>query len=210
MCQSLHPLSWTKRIASLALLLIVVSAGGSGEASAQPHAGAPDDRLFASVGIGLFVPHRQLNDKTGAELDKGFLVGGGLGLELNRFSAIRLSIFRASTEATEKPPSSINGTDFARRFIDVDVLVGRRRRYGAMPYALLGVSRLHSRQDVARDRLTLTSTAVKLGGGFEIRPERSRVAVFGEGAGYIHKTGRKALDRRQVDTVLTAGVRFHF
>lgn len=205
-----HTSSQTKDAVSVAILLIAITVGFSSQVSAQPRAEATDDRLFASLGAGLFAPHRQLNDKTDAEFDKGFLVGGGLGLELNNFSAIRLSLSRARTGARENAPSSLNGTDFSRRFIDVDVLVGRRRQYGAMPYALLGVSRLRSRQDVAQNRLTLTSTAVKLGGGFEFRPDRSPVAVFGEGAAYIHKPGRKELGRRQLDSVWTAGVRLHF
>jgi hypothetical protein len=195
---------------AVALFCASLAATPAAAQSSGSSSGFTGDRVFASIGVGLFKPRRDLNPKTDARLDRAVAIGGGVGLELTDMLAIRASLTRVRTEARERTPSVLNDTRVLRRYLDFDLLIGPRRREGGMPYASIGLSRVRTRQLVSRDPLSVSSNALKIGGGYEHGVAATPFAFFAEGAAYIHKLDRKPLNRRQFDVTLLAGLRLHF
>jgi hypothetical protein len=155
----------------------------------------------------------------GSELQTGFNVGGGLGVQFNRWAALRATYNFARSQGEGGTFSPLAGNHFNRHYYGAD-LQFRGDAAGFSPYLAIGGGAVTVSPD--DDALLLSPTgaqfsnesftkpAGKLGLGFDYQFPNTGFGIFAEGSGWVYKWDRYGLDRTQVDTNWGAGLTYRF
>jgi outer membrane protein with beta-barrel domain len=178
-----------------------------GLANAQQEASAinrPPLLIFANGGGNSSLT--DLNDGGTASLQTGWTAGGGVGLQLNRFVAVRgtFDFAQADGEGT----TALSGQTLNRYFYGGDVQLRYPTASGIAPYVILGAGAvtIDNPDNVAFDRFT--KFAGKGGLGLEYVLPRSNVGFFAQGSSYIYDFDRNGFNKTQVDVLWTGGLSY--
>jgi opacity protein-like surface antigen len=180
-----------------------------GIATAQD-AGQTFDRpslvLFANGGGNSSLT--DLNDAGTASLETGWTGGGGVGVQLNRFLAVRGTFDYARSDG--QGATAISGQALDRYFYGGDVQLRYPTASGLAPYVLLGAGAvtIDNPDNVAFDRFT--KFAGKGGLGVEYALPRSNFGLFVQASSYVYDFDQNGFDKTQVDVLWTAGLNYRF
>jgi hypothetical protein len=147
-----------------------------------------------------------LNDAGTASLKTGWTAGGGVGVQLNRYVAVRGTFDFARARGD-------NGTSFAGQrlnhyFYGGDLQLRYPTVSGLAPYVILGAGAvtIDNPDNAAFNRFT--KFAGKGGIGLEYVPAGSDLGFFAQGASYIYKYDRNGFNKTQADVLWTAGLSY--
>jgi opacity protein-like surface antigen len=186
---------------------LLVSLLAPGLAQAQDHGRTTDQSsliLFANGGGNSSLT--DLNDAGTASLETGWTGGGGVGVQLNRYLAVRGTFDYARSDG--QGTAAISGQTLNRYFYGGDVQLRYPTASGFAPYLLLGAGAvtIDNPDNVAFDRFT--KFAGKGGLGLEYVLPRSNVGLFGQASSYVYNFDRNGFDKTQVDVLWTAGLSY--
>lgn len=147
-----------------------------------------------------------LNDAGTASLQTGWTAGGGVGLQLNQYLAVRgtFDFAQADGEAT----SALSGQQLNRYFYGGDVQLRYPTASGIAPYVILGAGAvtIDNPDNAAFNRFT--KFAGKGGLGLEYVLPRSNIGFFAQGSSYVYDVDRNGFDKTQVDVLWTGGLSY--
>lgn len=155
----------------------------------------------------------------GSEFETGYNVGGGIGLQFNRWAALRATYTFARSQGEGGAFSPLAGNFFNRHYYGADLLL-RANTAGFSPYLTVGGGAVTVSPDdnaalftpdgfrIGNDRWT--KPAGRLGLGFEYQFPNSGLGLFAEGSGWVYEWDRYGLDRMQVDANWGAGLTYRF
>jgi opacity protein-like surface antigen len=184
----------------LALLLPAV-------ASAQS-AGAADHRpslVFFANGGG-FSPLTDLNSSGTSSLNTGWSLGGGAGIQVNQFVAVR-GVFDYGRDKGDAGSTAFAGERLKHYFYGGDVQLRYPTRSGFAPYLLAGAGAVTVDGRNISTLGRFTRFAGKGGLGVEYNSP-SGLGMFVQGASYIYKFDRGGFDKTQADLLWTAGLSY--
>jgi opacity protein-like surface antigen len=149
-----------------------------------------------------------LNDAGTASLETGWTGGGGVGVQLNRFLAVRGTFDYARSDG--QGATAISGQALDRYFYGGDVQLRYPTASGLAPYVLLGAGAvtIDNPDNVAFDRFT--KFAGKGGLGVEYALPRSNFGLFVQASSYVYDFDQNGFDKTQVDVLWTAGLNYRF
>ena len=147
-----------------------------------------------------------LNDAGTASLETGWTAGGGVGVQLNRFLAVRGTFDYARSDG--QGTTAINGQALDRYFYGGDVQLRYPTASGLAPYLLLGAGAvtIDTPDNVVFDRFT--KFAGKGGLGVEYMLPRSNLGLFAQASSYVYDFDQNGFDKTQVDVLWTAGLSY--
>jgi hypothetical protein len=147
-----------------------------------------------------------LNDAGTASLQTGWTAGGGVGLQVNRYLAVRGTFDFA--EADGEVTSALGGQTLNKYFYGGDVQLRYPTASGLAPYLLLGAGAvtIDNPDDFAFDRFT--KFAGKGGLGLEYALVPSNVGLFAQATSYVYDYDRNGFDKTQVDLLWTVGLNY--
>jgi opacity protein-like surface antigen len=147
-----------------------------------------------------------LNDAGTASLETGWTGGGGVGVQLNRFLAVRGTFDYAQSDG--QGTASISGQTLNRYFYGGDVQLRYPTASGFAPYLLLGAGAvtIDNPDNAAFDRFT--KFAGKGGLGLEYLLPRSNLGLFAQASSYVYDFDQNGFDKTQVDVLWTAGLSY--
>jgi hypothetical protein len=147
-----------------------------------------------------------LNDAGTASLKTGWTAGGGVGVQLNRYVAVRGTFDFARARGD-------NGTSFAGQrlnhyFYGGDLQLRYPTVSGLAPYVILGAGAvtIDNPDNAAFNRFT--KFAGKGGVGLEYSVPRSDLGLFAQASSYVYKFDRNGFDKTQADLLWTGGVSY--
>jgi Outer membrane protein beta-barrel domain len=146
-----------------------------------------------------------LNDAGTASLKTGWTAGGGAGVQLNRYVAIRGTFDFAKADGQN---ATFSGQSLNHYFYGGDVQLRYPTTGGLAPYVLLGAGAvtIDNPDDAAFDRFT--KFAGKGGVGVEYAVPRSNFGLFAQANSYLYKFDRNGFDKTQVDLLWTGGLSY--
>ncbi len=173
--------------------------------AAQSAAGQRNVVLFANGGGNSAVT--DLNDAGTASLSTGWTAGGGVGVQVNPYVAVRGTFDFARAEG-DGAANAFNGQQFNQYFYGGDVQLRYPTASGFAPYLLLGAGAVtvDNADDAAFD--SFTKFAGKGGIGVEYALPRSNVGLFAQAASYVYQFDRNGFDKTQADLLWTAGLSY--
>lgn len=140
----------------------------------------------------------------------GYSVGGGLGVELHRFVAVRGDFTYARNELQQDGAGT--GTDLNRFFYDAALQLQYPTLSGLMPYVFAGggAVTLHEVGTSGQNKTKVTGT---FGLGLNYTVPRSDIGFFVEGRSWLYKpsdaSGALAgVDKTQYEVTWTGGVSY--
>jgi opacity protein-like surface antigen len=147
-----------------------------------------------------------LNDAGTASLKTGWTAGGGLGVQLNRYVALRGTFDFARADGESATP--FTGQSLNHYFYGGDVQLRYPTANGFAPYVLLGAGAvtIDNPDNAAFDRFT--KFAGKGGLGLEYTLPRSDFGLYVQAASYIYQFDRNGFDKTQADLLWTGGVSY--
>lgn len=156
----------------------------------------------------------------GSEFETGYNVGGGLGIQFNRWAALRATYNFARSQGEGGAFSPLAGNHFNRHYYGADLQFRADTRGGFSPYLAIGGGAVTVSPDDDSILLSgvgtqfsnerFTKPAGKLGLGFEYQFPNTGLGLFAEGTGWVYEWDRYGLDRTQVDTNWGAGLTYRF
>ena len=191
-------MSWqTRALGALVLTLSLVQPGS-----------AQDKAVGISVRGGGFNGLSSLNEAGSADFNKtGYNVGGGLGVDLHKYVALRGDFAFARNELQENDVET--GLDLNRFFYDAAIQLQYPTASGVLPYVFAGAGAvtLHPVGTSDVDKTKATGTA---GVGVSYAIPGTNLGIVAEGKGWVYKlselTGDLAsYDRTQFDVTWSAG-----
>ena len=193
---------WTL-IGALALVLPTL-ASAQAPAAASPEAG-PAVVVFANGGGGSSATN--LNDAGTADFKTGWSVGGGAGVQINQYLAIR-GVFDYLRNKGEDNSSAFAGQRFNNYFYGGDLQLRYPTPSGFAPYLLAGagVVTIDNKDDATFGRFT--KFAGKGGLGVEYTIPRSNFGLYAQASSYVYKFDRNGFDKTQADLLWTGGVSY--
>jgi hypothetical protein len=180
-------------------------------AVAQAPAASAEDRpaliLFANGGGSS--PLTNLNESGTADLKTGWALGGGAGVQVNRYLAVR-GVFDFARNKGSAGSTAYAGQRFNHYFYGGDVQLRYPTAGGFAPYLLAGAGAvtIDNKDDPTFDKFT--KFAGKAGLGVEYVFPSNGVGVFAQGASYIYKYDRGGFDKTQTDVLWTGGLSYRF
>jgi hypothetical protein len=196
----------SSKLTACALATLAMVSLGTVSARAQ------DDRgvvVFAQGGG--YSPVTDLNDAGTASFKTGFVVGGGIGYQFNRYVVARGNFNFARTEA-QAPGSAMDATKYNRFLYDADLQLRYPFPNGVTPYVFGGGGAVTIKQDVT-SATSFTKPAGKFGVGLAYQFPHSGASLFAEGTGWAYnwdKDLNPRFDKTQVDIAWTAGLSYRF
>jgi len=185
---------------------LVLSLLGPGIASAQTSQTLdhPTVVVFANGGGNSSLTN--LDDAGTASLKTGWTAGGGVGVQLNRYVAVRGTFDYARADGESATPFA--GQSLNHYFYGGDVQLRYPTVSGFAPYVVLGAGAvtIDDKDNPAFDRFT--KFAGKGGVGLEYALPRSDFGLFAQGSSYIYKFDRNGFDKTQVDLLWTGGLSY--
>lgn len=202
----------TRSMTQAALLLFLLAPAAASAQSTSTARGyqstystRPTLVLFANGGGNSSLT--DLNDAGTASLGTSWTAGGGLGVQLNRYTAVRGTFDFARTEGKGVASGTLDGRRLNRYFYGGDVQLRYPSASGFAPYVLLGAGAVTIDPSDATGLDNFTKFAGKGGLGVEYSL-RNHVGLFAQGATYTYKYDRDGFDKRQWDLLLTAGLSY--
>jgi opacity protein-like surface antigen len=147
-----------------------------------------------------------LNDAGTASLKTGWTAGGGAGVQLNRYVAIRGTFDYAQAKGDDATPFA--GQKLKHYFYGGDVQLRYPTPSGIAPYVLLGAGAvtIDNPDDATFNRFT--KFAGKGGVGLEYVLPRSDFGLFAQASSYIYKFDKNGFDKTQADLLWTGGLSY--
>jgi opacity protein-like surface antigen len=147
-----------------------------------------------------------LNDAGSASLETGWTAGGGVGLQLNRYVAVRGTFDYAQSDG--EGTSALSGQSLNRYFYGGDVQLRYPTASGIAPYVILGAGAvtIDNPDNVTFDRFT--KFAGKGGLGLEYVLPQSNVGFFAQATTYVYDFDRNGFDKTQIDVLWTGGLSY--
>jgi opacity protein-like surface antigen len=192
-------------IGALALVLPTL-ASAQAPTARSPEAG-PAVVVFANGGGGS--PATNLNDAGTADFKTGWSVGGGAGIQINQYLAIR-GVFDYLRNKGEDNSTAFAGQHFNNYFYGGDLQLRYPTVSGFAPYVLAGAGAvtIDNKDDATFQRFT--KFAGKGGVGLEYAFPKSGAGMFVQGTSYIYKFDRGGFNKTQYDILWTAGLSYRF
>jgi hypothetical protein len=197
-------MKWSRLLAiSVAALLTVLAAS---PALAQERA-----VVFSARGGG-FSALNDLNDAGTADFKTGFNVGGGVGMQVNKYVVLDGDFSWGQHEVRQNGVAS--GTKVNQFFYGADVKLQYPTARGFTSYVLAGGGAVtfHERGTSGADR---TKGFGRFGAGLAYQIPRSHWALYAQGDGFVYKvsdfsngTVLTGFDKTQVDIVYSGGVSY--
>jgi hypothetical protein len=191
-------MSWRKHVVAALVLSLVVPAAVSAQAG-------PSLIYFANAGRSSALAG--LNDAGTTSLQTGWSAGGGIGVQLSRFLAVRGGFDFARTEIGGGAAEPLNGQRLNRYFYGGDVQLRYPTASGFAPYLLLGAGAVTIDAKDDGDFESFTRFAGKGGAGIEYRLHQS-VSLFAQGTTYVYDYAHGGFDRTQWDLLWTVGLSY--
>jgi opacity protein-like surface antigen len=147
-----------------------------------------------------------LNDAGSTSLKTGWTAGGGAGVQLNRYVALRGTFDFAQADGESATPFA--GQSLKHYFYGGDVQLRYPTANGFAPYVLLGAGAvtIDNPDNAAFNRFT--KFAGKGGLGVEYTLPRSDFGLYAQANSYVYKFDRNGFDKTQVDLLWTGGVSY--
>ena len=147
-----------------------------------------------------------LNDAGTASLKTGWTAGGGAGVQLNRYVAVRGTFDFAKADGDNG--TSLSGQTLNRYFYGGDVQLRYPTVSGLAPYVVLGAGAvtIDNPDNAAFNRFT--KFAGKGGVGLEYVLPSSDLGLFAQANSYVYKFDRNGFDKTQVDLLWTGGLSY--
>jgi opacity protein-like surface antigen len=187
-----------------AALVLSLLAPSIANAQASQTLDRPQFLAFANGGGSSSLTN--LNDAGTASLKTGWTAGGGAGVQLNRYVAVRGTFDFAKAKGDNG--SSFSGQAFNRYYYGGDVQLRYPTVSGIAPYVVLGAGAvtIDNPDNAAFNRFT--KFAGKGGVGLEYALPRSDLGLFAQANSYVYKFDRNGFDKTQVDLLWTGGVSY--
>jgi hypothetical protein len=153
-----------------------------------------------------FDPFRDANFKT------GYNVGGGVGVQLNRYVALRGSFLLARARAQDQDfdVPGLAGALYNRYIYSGDLQVGYPLRGGVTPYVVAGGGAMTFSNRTDPTALSFTRGFGKGGVGVNVDIPSSPLGIFVQGTGLIYRMNRFGPERTLFDASWTGGLRLRF
>jgi opacity protein-like surface antigen len=147
-----------------------------------------------------------LDDAGTSSLKTGWTAGGGAGLQLNRYLAVRGTFDFAQADGASATPFA--GQSLNHYFYGGDLQLRYPTTSGLAPYVLLGAGAvtIDNPDNAAFDRFT--KFAGKGGLGVEYTLPRSDFGLYAQANSYVYRFDRNGFDKTQVDLLWTGGVSY--
>jgi opacity protein-like surface antigen len=195
----------TRSTVAAALLLALPAA-----ISAQTHSPALENRpavvLFANGGG--YSPLTDLNSTGNASLRTDWGLGGGAGVQLNRYVAVR-GVFDYAQTRGQDGSIAFSSDKLRHYFYGGDVQLRYPTTSGFAPYLLAGAGAVTIDSDNPSFG-RFTKLAGKGGVGVEYQLPENGLGLFAQGSSYIYKFDRSGFDKTQWDLLWTAGLSYRF
>ena len=187
-----------------AALVLSLLAPGIASAQASQTLDHPTVVVFANGGGNSSLTN--LDDAGTASLKTGWTAGGGVGVQLNRYVAVRGTFDYARADGESATPFA--GQSLNHYFYGGDVQLRYPTVSGFAPYVVLGAGAvtIDNKDNPTFDRFT--KFAGKGGVGLEYALPRSDFGLFAQGNSYIYKFDRNGFDKTQVDLLWTGGLSY--
>jgi hypothetical protein len=153
-------------------------------------------------------PVTDLNDAGTASLKTGWTAGGGAGVQINPYVAVRGVFDFTRSEGEGAAAGALASTNLNHFFYGGDVQLRYPTASGFAPYLLLGAGAVTI--DNADDDTfeSFTKFAGKGGLGVEYVFAQSNVGLFAQATSYLYDYDRTGFDKTQVDLLYTAGLSY--
>jgi opacity protein-like surface antigen len=187
-----------------AALVLSLLTPGAAIAQAARTSDRPTVVLFANGGGNSSLT--DLDDAGTTSLKTGWTAGGGVGVQVNQFVAVRGTFDFAQAKGDNA--TAFSGQKLNRYFYGGDVQLRYPTPSGLAPYVLLGAGAvtIDNSDNASFDRFT--KFAGKGGLGVEYALPRSNVGIFAQANSYIYKFDRNGFDKTQVDLLWTGGLNY--
>ena len=187
--------------AALALSLLAPSIA---RAQASQSLDRPTVVLFANGGGNNSLT--DLNDAGTTSLKTGWTAGGGAGVQINRYVALR-GTFDFS-QAKGDNGTSFSGQNLNHYFYGGDLQLRYPTPSGLAPYVLVGAGAvtIDNPDNAAFNRFT--KFAGKGGVGLEYTIPRSNFGLYAQASSYVYKFDRNGFDKTQADLLWTGGLSY--
>jgi len=147
-----------------------------------------------------------LNDAGTTSLRTGWTAGGGAGVQINRYVALRGTF--DFTQAKGDNGTSISGQQLNHYFYGGDLQLRYPTAGGIAPYVLLGAGAvtIDNPDNAAFNRFT--KFAGKGGVGLEYTIPRSNFGLYAQASSYVYQFDRNGFDKTQADLLWTGGLSY--
>ena len=159
---------------------------------------------------GGFSSVEDLNAAGTADFDTGFNVGGGVGLQLNKYLAVRGSFDFAQSDVQGLGVAQLAGMEIDRFFYGGDIQLRYPSSIGLSPYVFGGAGAVTIDATGANNLDSFTKFAGRFGGGLSYEFPRSGFGIFGEGLGLVYDFDRSGADETQFDVAWHGGLSYRF
>ena len=194
----------SNRIMLAATLALLVPAAASAQSSPRYDDNRPGLVFFANGGG--YSPLSNLNSSGTASLNTGWSLGGGGGIQFNRFVAVR-AMFDYARDKGEAGSTAFAGERLKHYFYGGDVQLRYPTPSGLAPYLLVGAGAVTVDGRNIPTLGRFTKFAGKGGLGMEYNLP-SGLGLFVEGTSYIYKFDRGGFDKTQADLLWNAGLSY--
>jgi hypothetical protein len=162
--------------------------------------------LFANGGGAS--PVTDLNDAGTASLKTGWAAGGGVGVQINPYVAVRGTFDLTRTEGEGSAAGALNSANLDHYFYGGDVQLRYPTASGFAPYLLLGAGAvtIDNPDDDTFD--SFTKFAGKGGLGVEYVFAQNNLGLFAQATSYLYDYDRTGFDKTQADLLWTAGLSY--
>ena len=162
--------------------------------------------LFANGG-GVS-PVTDLNDAGTASLKTGWAAGGGVGVQINPYVAVRGTFDLTRTEGEGSAAGALSSANLNHYFYGGDVQLRYPTASGLAPYVLLGAGAvtIDNADDDAFE--SFTKFAGKGGLGVEYVFAQNNFGLFAQATSYLYDYDRTGFDKTQADLLWTAGLSY--
>jgi opacity protein-like surface antigen len=194
---------YAQSIATAALALALLAPGvATGQTSQSID--RPTVVLFANGGGNNSLT--DLNDAGTTSLKTGWTAGGGAGVQINRYVALRGTF--DFTQAKGENGTSISGQQLNHYFYGGDLQLRYPTPSGLAPYVLLGAGAvtIDNPDNAAFNRFT--KFAGKGGVGLEYTIPRSNFGLYAQASSYVYQFDRNGFDKTQADLLWTGGLSY--
>lgn len=190
----------TMLAAALAFLLPAVASGQS-----LYEEDRPSWIVFANGGG--YTPLNDFNSSGTASLKAGWSVGGGAGIQVNRYLALRATLDYARAKGDDGS-IAFEGQTLRHWFYGGDLQLRYPTASGLAPYLLVGAGAVTiDGKDTPTLPNSFTKFAGKAGLGLEYNLP-SGLGLFVQGATYIYNFDRGGFDKNQADLVWSGGLSY--
>jgi hypothetical protein len=155
-----------------------------------------------------------------SDFNTGYNLSGGLGIQLNRWAALRGVYTYSRAEGEGAALSPIANNEFNRHYYGADLQFRADMDSGFSPYFFVGGGAvtvdpsdnavLLSPSGARFSNESFTKPAGRFGLGFEYQFPDTGFGIFAEGSGWVYNFDRYGFDRTQVDTNWGGGLTYRF